>query len=46
MRGFSVVDHDADVYRLAERVFPDTEAQDEVVITNVGTPKKILTAEI
>ena len=46
LRGFSVVDHDANLYRLAERIFPDTEAQDEVVITNVGTPKKILTAEI
>jgi len=46
LRGFSVVDHDADLYRLAERIFPDTEAQDEVVITNVGTPKKIMTIEI
>ena len=46
LRGFSVVDHDTDLYRLAERIFPDTEAQDEVVITNVGTPKKILTLEI
>ena len=46
LRGFSVVDHDTDLYRLAERIFPDTEAQDEVVITNVGTPKKILTVEI
>ena len=46
LRGFSVVDHDADLYRLAERIFPDTEAQDDLVITNVGTPKKILTVEI
>ena len=46
LKGFSVVDHDADLYRLAGRVFPDTEAQDEVVITNVGTPKTILTVEI
>ena len=46
LRGVSVVDHDTDLYRLAERIFPDTEAQDEVVITNVGTPKKILTVEI
>jgi hypothetical protein len=46
LKGFSVVDHDTDLYRLAERIFPDTEAQDEVVITNVGTPKKILTVEI
>jgi hypothetical protein len=46
LKGFSVVDHDTDLYRLAERIFPDTKAQDEVVITNVGTPKKILTLEI
>jgi len=46
LRGFSVVDHDTDLYRLAERIFPDTEAQDDVIITNVGTPKKILTVEI
>ena len=46
LKGFSVVDHDTDLYRLAERIFPDTEAQDDVVITNVGTPKKILTVEI
>jgi len=46
LRGFSVVDHDVDLYRLAERIFPDTETQDDVVITNVGTPKKILTVEI
>ena len=46
LKGFSVVDHDTDLYRLAERIFPDTETQDDVVITNVGTPKKILTVEI
>jgi hypothetical protein len=46
LKGFSVVDHDTDLYGLAERIFPDTEAQDDVVITNVGTPKKILTVEI
>jgi len=46
LRGVRVVDHDADLYRLAERVFPNIEASDEVVITNVGTPKKIVTIEI
>jgi len=46
LRGFRVVDHDADLYRLAERIFPNIEASDEVVITSVGTPKKIMTIEI
>jgi len=46
LRGFSVVDHDANLYRLAERIFADTEAQDEVVITNVGKPKRMITIEV
>ena len=46
LRGFIVVDHDANLYRLAERIFADTEAQDEVVITNVGKPKRMITIEV
>jgi hypothetical protein len=46
LKGFKVVDHDADLHRLGERVFPDTKAQDETVITNVGIPKRIIAIEI
>jgi hypothetical protein len=46
LRGFRVVDHDLDLYRLGERVLSNREEQDEIVITNVGTPKKIVTIEI
>ncbi len=46
MRGFEVVDHDIDLYELGERVFSDEEARNEVVITSIGVPKKILTFEI
>jgi len=46
LRGFKVIDHDADLYRLGERIFPDTEAEDEIVITNVGKPKKMITIEV
>jgi len=46
LRGFRVVDHDLDLYRLGERVFSTREEQYEIVVTNVGTPKKIITVEI
>jgi len=46
LKGFEVVDHDLNLYRLGERVFSDVEGQDEIVITNVGIPKKIVTVEI
>lgn len=46
LRGFTVVDHDLDLYKLAERIFSNKELEDEVVITNVGLPKKIITVEI
>jgi len=46
LRGFTVVDHDLDLYRLGERVLPDMEGEDEIVITNVGIPKKAITIEI
>jgi hypothetical protein len=46
LRGFSVVDHDLDLYRLSERVFSNAETQGEIVVTNVGTPKRIITVEI
>jgi hypothetical protein len=45
LRGFKVVDHDPDLYRLGERILSNAEAQEELVITNVGVPKKILTIE-
>lgn len=46
LRGFTVIDHDLDPYRLAERVFSSKEPEPDVVITNVGLPKKIITVEI
>jgi len=46
LREFNVVDHDANLYRLAERIFADTKAQDEVIITNVGKPKRMITIEV
>jgi len=46
LRGFNVVDHDLDLYRLGERVFPGTQPRGEIVITNIGMPKKIVTIEI
>jgi len=46
LKGFEVVDHDLNLYRLGDRVFSDVEEQDEIVITNVGIPKKIITIEI
>jgi hypothetical protein len=46
LKGFRVVDHDPDLYRLGERALSDTEAQDQLVITNVGVPRKIVTIEI
>jgi len=46
LRGFSVVDHDLDLYRLGERVFSNAETHGEIVVTNVGTPKRIITVEI
>lgn len=45
LRGFTVVDHDVDFHRLGERILARNETGDEVVITNVGVPKKILTIE-
>jgi hypothetical protein len=46
LRGFSVVDHDLDLYRLGERVFSNAETQNDIVITNVGTPRRIITVEV
>ena len=46
LKGFRVVDHDPDLYRLGERALSDAEAQDQLVITNVGVPRKIVTIEI
>jgi len=46
LRGFTVVDHDLDLYRLSERVLPDMEGEDKIVVTNVGIPKKAITIEI
>jgi len=46
LKGFQVLDHDQDVYRLGERVFSDQKKQREITITNVGIPKKIITIEI
>ena len=46
LRGFMVVDHGLDLHRLGQRVFSTREEQDEIVVTNVGTPKKIVTVEI
>jgi len=46
LKGFEVVDHDLNLYTLGERIFSDVEGQDEIVITNVGIPKKIITIEI
>jgi len=46
LKGFEVVDHDLNLYRLGERIFSDEEGQDEIVITNVSLPKKIITIEI
>jgi len=46
LKGFEVVDHDLNLYRLGDRVFSDVERQDEIVITNVGIPKKVITIEI
>jgi len=46
LKGFRVVDHDVDLYRLGGRVLSDAEAQDELVITNVAVPRKIVTIEI
>jgi len=45
LKGFRVIDHDADLYRLGERILSDAEAQGQLVITNVGVPKKIVTIE-
>lgn len=45
LRGFTVVDHAVDLHRLGERILALKEAGNEVVITNVGVPKKILTIE-
>jgi len=46
LRGFRVVDHDLDLYSLSERVFSNAEMQGEIVVTNVGTPKRIITVEL
>lgn len=46
LEGFTVVDHDVDLNRLGERIFAQKEKNDQVVITNLGVPKKILTIEI
>ena len=45
LKGFRVVDHDTDLYRLGERILSDAEAQGQLVITNVGVHKKIVTIE-
>jgi len=46
LKGFEVVDHDLNLYTLGGRIFSDVEGQDEIVVTNVGVPKKIITIEI
>jgi len=46
LKGFEVVDHDLNLYTLGGRIFSDVEGQDEIVVTNVGIPKKIITIEI
>ncbi len=46
LKGFDVVDHDLDFYRLGERVFSNKKAEGEIVITNVGVPRKVITIEI
>lgn len=46
LRGFEVIDHDVDLYRLGERVFSETKDHAEIVVTNVGVPKKMLTVEV
>jgi hypothetical protein len=46
LKGFEVADHDADLYRLGERVFTNREAQRKIVVTIVGVPKNIITVEI
>lgn len=46
LKGLEVVDHDVDLYKLAERVLFSKDAQREVVLTSVGVPKKIITLEI
>lgn len=46
LKGFSVVDHEHDLYRLGERIVSNRKREDDIVITNVGTPKKIITLEI
>jgi len=46
LKGFKVVDHDPDLQRLGDRVFPHIDAPDGIVITNVGRPKKFIAIEI
>ena len=40
-----VVDYDDDLYALSDRVFANY-GLDEVVVTNVGVPRKIITMEL
>jgi hypothetical protein len=45
LKGFTVIDHDVDLDRLGERALAHKETWQEIVITNVGVPKKIMTIE-
>jgi hypothetical protein len=45
LKGFTVIDHDVDLDRFGERVLAHKETWHEIVITNVGVPKKIMTIE-
>lgn len=39
LRGFEVLHHDLDLYRLGEEEFVNKEARRRVVVTNAGVPK-------
>ncbi len=46
LKGFVVIDHDLDLYKLGERILSNKEAQAKIVVTSVGVPRKIITLEI